>query len=80
MNQIFRNLDEVTKNIYKENVQLTESFKLHSNELETYKKQNKIFLAENETLKGEINGNNALVRDKVDQSAKQAKIIREVNK
>ena len=53
---------------------------MHSNELETYKKQNKIFLAENETLKGEINGNNALVRDKVDQSAKQAKIIREVNK
>jgi hypothetical protein len=35
-------------------------------------------LAENESLKAEMNGNNALVKEKVEQSSKQAKLIREV--
>lgn len=73
-----RNLDDVTKNIYKENVQLTESFKLHSAELESIKKQNRILLAENESVKTELYGDKALVKEKVDQAAKQAKQIREV--
>lgn len=71
-------MDDVTKNIYKENVQLTESFKLHAAELEALKKQNKFLLAENESLKGELGGDKALVKEKVDQAAKQARQIREV--
>ena len=59
-------------------MQLTESFKLHSNELEVYKKQSKIFLTENESLNAEMNGNNALFKEIVEQSGKQVKIIREV--
>ena len=46
--------------------------------MEVYKKQSRIFLAENESLKAEMNGNNALVKEKVEQSSKQAKLIREV--
>ena len=59
-------------------MQLTESFKLHSDELEQIKKHRKALLIENEVLNGELNGNNALVKEKVDQSAKQARLIREV--
>ena len=72
-------MDDVTKNVYKENVQLTQSFKLHSDELEQIKRQRKALLVENEALNGELNGNNALVKEKVDQAAKQAKLIREVH-
>ena len=34
------NLDDITKNIYKENVQLTDAFKLHTREMDNLRKQN----------------------------------------
>ncbi len=73
-----RNLDDITKNIYKENVQLTEAFKIHSKETEQLKKLNAKLLSENETLRGESNGNSALIKEKVDTTAKQAKTIKDV--
>jgi DNA repair exonuclease SbcCD ATPase subunit len=73
-----RNLDDITRNIYKENVQLTESFKLNTQEIESLRKQNKALTIENEKLRGESEGNSALVREKVDLASKQAKHIKEL--
>ena len=73
-----RNLDDITKNIYKENVQLTDAFKLHNKEMEQLKKLNGKLLNENATLKGSTNGNDALVKEKVEDSAQKAKKIKEV--
>ena len=73
-----RNLDDITRNIYKENVQLTESFKLNTQEIESLKKQNKALRYENEKLSGETEGNSNLVREKVDLAAKQGYQLKEV--
>lgn len=73
-----RNLDDITRNIYKENVQLTESFKLNTQEIEMLRKQNKTLKFENEKLSGESDGNNSLVKEKVDLAARQANQLREV--
>lgn len=74
-----RNLDDITKNIYKENVQLTDAFKLHNKEMEQLKKMNAKLLNENSTLKGNTNGNDALVKEKVEESAQNVKKIKEVS-
>lgn len=71
-------MDDITKNIYKENVQLTEAFNLNSKEVEQLKKMNARLMHENEQLKGHSDGNNALVKEKIDTAAKQAKFIKEV--
>lgn len=73
-----KNLDDITKNIYKENVQLTDAFKLHNKEMEQLKKLNGKLLNENATLKGSTNGNDALVKEKVEDSAQKAKKIKEL--
>ena len=78
MTYFYRNLDDVTKNIYKENIQLTEAFKIHSKETENLKKLNLKLASENETLKGDSNGNNALVKETVEAAGKQAKTIKDV--
>ena len=71
-------MDDITKNIYKENLQLTDAFKLHSKEMEHLKKQNTKLAIENEQMRGSSDGNSALVKEKVDTAAKQAKTIKEV--
>ena len=71
-------MDEVTRNIYKENVQLAESYKMNKEEVEYLRKQSTALLADNDKLRGEREGNNALVREKVSLAAKQAKQIREL--
>lgn len=73
-----KNLDDITKNIYKENLQLTDAFKLHSKEMEHLKKQNTKLAIENEQMRGSSDGNSALVKEKVDTAAKQAKTIKEL--
>lgn len=72
------NLDDITKNIYKENVQLTDAFKLHTKETEVLKKSNARLQHENNSLKGHSDGNDALVKEKVETAAKQAKTIKEL--
>lgn len=72
-------MDDITKNIYKENVQLTDAFKLHTKETEVLKKSNARLQHENNSLKGHSDGNDALVKEKVETAAKQAKTIKEVN-
>ena len=59
-------------------MQLTESFKLNTQEIEILRKQNKTLKFENEKLSGESEGNNSLVKEKVDLAARQAHQIKEV--
>lgn len=73
-----RNLDEVTRNVYKENLKLAESFKVNSRELETLRKVNRQLEEQNEYLKGQLEDNGSLVKDRVEQANKQAKQIREL--
>ena len=73
-----RNLDEITRNVYKENLQLTESFKVNAKELESVKKANKALSEENEKLKSTLQDNGALVKDRVEAANKQAKHIKDV--
>jgi hypothetical protein len=60
-------------------VQLTESFKINSQEIERLKKLNKALSNENQKLKEERDGNNDLVRERVELAAKQARLIKDVN-
>lgn len=73
-----RNLDEATRNIYKENVQLTESLKMNIEENENMKKLNKLLYEDNSTLKADLELNKLLVQEKVELSTKQAKQIKDV--
>ncbi len=68
----------MTRNIYKENVQLTESFKLNGQEIERLKKINKALLNENQKLKAEREGNDDLVKERVELAAKQSKLIKDL--
>ena len=77
-NLSFRNLDEVTRNIYKENVQLTESLKLNLEENDKYKKINKLLYEDNTNLKSELELNKLIVHEKIDLTTKQTKQIKEV--
>jgi hypothetical protein len=71
-------LDEVTRNIYKENVQLTESLKLNINENDNIKKVNKLLYEDNSNFKAELELNKMIVHEKVDLTTKQNKQIKDV--
>ncbi len=71
-------MDEVTRNIYKENVQLTESLKLNINENDNIKKVNKLLYEDNSNLKAELELNKMIVHEKVDLTTKQNKQIKDV--
>jgi len=71
-------LDEITRNIYKENVQLTESYKLNNKEIESLRKVNKQLTNENERLRALTEGNAGLVKEKVEQATRQGKLIKDV--
>jgi hypothetical protein len=59
-------------------VQLTESFKLNTQEIEILRKQNKTLKYENERLSGASEENNNLVKEKVDLAARQSYQLKEV--
>jgi hypothetical protein len=59
-------------------VQLTESFKLNTQEIEILRKQNKSLKYENERLSGASEENNNLVKEKVDLAARQSYQLKEV--
>lgn len=73
-----KNLDDITRNIYKENVQLTESFKSNQQEIDRLKKVNKSLQIENEKMRAQASDSVSLVKDKVDLAAKQTRLIKEV--
>ena len=68
----------MTRNIYKENVQLTQSLKLNIEENEKLKKINNLLYEDNKNLKGELELNKVIVQEKVDLTTKQTKQIKEV--
>ena len=68
----------MTRNIYKENVQLTQSLKLNIEENEKLKKINNLLYEDNTNLKGELELNKVIVQEKVDLTTKQTKQIKEV--
>jgi hypothetical protein len=51
---------------------------LNTQEIEMLRKQNKTLKFENEKLSGESEGNNSLVKEKVDLAARQANQLKEV--
>ena len=71
-------MDEITRNIYKENVQLTESYKINTDEIERLKKQNRQLKAEAEKYRGQLEDTTSLMKEKLDLATKQAKHIKEV--
>ncbi len=73
-------MDEITRNIYKENVKLTESYRVNMDEIERLKKHNKQLRVENEKFKGQLDDTTSLMKDKLELSNKQAKQIKEVEK
>jgi hypothetical protein len=72
-------LDEATRNIYKENLKLTESLKLNITENENLKNVNQMLYEDNATLKSDLELHKHLVQDKVEVSQKQAKQIKDVS-
>ena len=76
-NEAVQNLDETTRNIYRENVRLTESLSLHMKESEELKKtladlENKV-----ETLSASQEMNESITREKVQQVKNQRKSLKE---
>lgn len=72
-----QNLDDITRNIYKENVQLTESFRLNTGEIEILRKENKNLRNHNEKLFGQTEDNINLAQEKVSVASKQAVQIKD---
>jgi hypothetical protein len=75
----YRNLDEATRNIYKENIKLTDSLKLNISENENFKNLNQMMYEDNQILKSDLVLHKQLVQDKVEMTQKQTKQIKEVN-
>ncbi|KAK6165338.1 hypothetical protein SNE40_022284 [Patella caerulea] len=71
------NLDETTKNVYKENVRLSEALNFHMKESDLLKKERAELLTENEQLKGEKEINDIMVQDKIVQSKHQKEKLKE---
>ena len=74
----FRNLDETTKSVYKENVRLSEALNYHMKEGELLKKERERLKEESERLMGEKEVNDMMVQEKVIQAKQQKELIKEV--
>ncbi|CAF1638943.1 unnamed protein product, partial [Didymodactylos carnosus] len=76
--EAIKSLDETSKNVYKENVSLTESVRIFKTELDELQKMKEILLRQNANMNSEKELNELLVKEKVEQSQKQNKSIKEV--
>lgn len=76
-NEAVQNLDETTRNIYRENVRLTESLSLHMKESEELKKTLSDLTNKVETLSASQEMNEAITREKVQQVKNQRKGLKE---
>ena len=68
MLQCFRNLDETTRNVYKENVRVNEVLAYHMAESEQLKKVRDKLLEENSLLKSEKQLNDLTMQKSVQQN------------
>lgn len=75
---LFRNLDETTKSVYKENVRLSEALSYHMKEGEVLKKLRDKLQEENEQLRGDKELNDMMVQEKIVQVKQQKEQIRQV--
>ncbi|KAJ3224793.1 hypothetical protein HDU81_008346 [Chytriomyces hyalinus] len=73
------NLDETTKEIYKENIRMAESLRYHVQEGEELAKQNKVLQLANRQLMEEKDLHNVIVKEKVLQVKQQAQEIKDLN-
>ncbi|KAJ3395714.1 hypothetical protein CcCBS67573_g05106 [Chytriomyces confervae] len=73
------NLNETTKEIYKENIRMAESLRYHVQEGEELAKQNKVLQLANRQLMEEKDLHNVIVKEKVLQVKQQAQEIKDLN-
>ncbi|KAI9327763.1 hypothetical protein BDR26DRAFT_78217 [Obelidium mucronatum] len=73
------NLNETTKEIYKENIRMAESLRYHVQEGEELSKQNRALLQANRQLMEEKDLHNVIVKEKVLQVKQQAQEIKDLN-
>jgi hypothetical protein len=73
-----KNLDETTKTVYKENIRLNEALSHHIEQNEYLKKKTETLERENESLKGDRELNQLLVQEKVSESKRHRKQIKDV--
>lgn len=73
-------LNETTKEIYRENLRLTEALKAHLAASETLENANAKLGSENKDLKSERETSRILVRDKIMMTREQGKKIQEMQK
>lgn len=76
----YRNLDETTKSVYKENVRLNEALNYHMKEGEILTKERDVLLEENKMLRGEKEVQDMMVQEKVIQVKTQRENIKQVKK
>lgn len=71
-------MNDITRNVYKENVQLTESYRINIAEIEKLRKLNQNLVFENDKIKAQNNDMTSVIKEKIDSNAKQSKQIKEV--
>jgi hypothetical protein len=75
-----RTLDEKTRNIYKENVDLDESLRIYKQEIDNLRKIKAQLTKQATTIMSDKEMNDNLIKDKIEQAQKQTKLIKEVKK
>lgn len=71
-------MNDITRNVYKENVQLTESYRINIAEIEKLKKLNQNLILENDKIKAQNNDITSVIKEKIDSNTKKSKQIKEV--
>ncbi len=75
----FRSLDETTRNVYTENVDLIDSLRIYKQDLDELQKTKEHLTRLIATTSNDKEMNEILIKEKVEQIQKQNNIIKEVN-
>ncbi len=75
----FRSLDETTRNVYTENVDLIDSLQIYKQDLDELQKIKEHLTRLIATTSNDKEMNEILIKEKVEQIQKQNNIIKEVN-
>jgi hypothetical protein len=78
-NEAISNLKETTKEVYKENIRMTEALRYHVQDGEELKKLNEKLTTENKKLNESQELHNLIVKEKIEQSKLQADEVPEHN-
>ena len=73
-----RNLDETTRSVYKENVRISEALVIHMQEADKLRAMKDRLEKDLEEMSGEKDLNEMLVKEKVQESKHQKRMIKEV--